>query len=231
MIGSLLWDGGLRQRWRQNRLDLSNLAPAFAPIRYGRRSETRSDTFTMVLDPECPIGRAVIVPAQADVRTFDALLDEARALWKAEAPNSAPGALSAGWGSVGAMFSVNVPTEFKQAWSRHFQEAATAVEPVATTGMLRVPWPTQCSDGMPADFDVLLATATRPTSPPPTSQAIARAWADQSFGREHYLIENMRRGIRTHDDPVIWDHLKDFAPEWMSTDLVEEIDELLADDD
>ena len=54
IIGSLLWDvDKIRERWRDNFLDMKRKLPVAAPIRYGRVSSERKCTFTMVFSAEC----------------------------------------------------------------------------------------------------------------------------------------------------------------------------------
>src|SRR5205823_8142389 len=54
VIGSLLWDiDSERVDWRHKRLDVNRSRKVLAPIRYGRLSQSRSDTFTMVISKLC----------------------------------------------------------------------------------------------------------------------------------------------------------------------------------
>ncbi len=49
IIGSLLWDNKIsRQEWRKNDLYNRNRFKVNVPIRYGRCSDTRNNTYTMI---------------------------------------------------------------------------------------------------------------------------------------------------------------------------------------
>ena len=61
IVGSLLWDER-REGWRRSRLDMESAELVTAPIRYGRQSETRGNTYTMVFSRGCDTGKAMVVP-------------------------------------------------------------------------------------------------------------------------------------------------------------------------
>lgn len=231
IIGSLLWDGGVRPSWRDERLDLANRIPVLAPIRYGRRSENRSDTFTMVLDPDCPNGRAIVAPCLNEILAFPDLLEEAEALWMAERDTHTRAGISATWGCVGGLFSPEITENFSSGWSAHFRASAEPVEPVDSEGILGVAWPRRCSDGGNVDLDVILATATCHEPTPPSTEEIARAWAKQTKGEERYFIENIRSDIRTSSDEAIWNHLMEMSPSWLDDGLRHEVSGYLMADD
>ena len=48
IIGSLYWDNANREQWRQERLDPNHKLCVHAPIRYGRQSANRGNSYTMV---------------------------------------------------------------------------------------------------------------------------------------------------------------------------------------
>ena len=142
VIGSLLWEDGRREAWRQDRLRIPDSQIVLAPIRYGRRSSTRADTFTMVLDPAEPTGRAVLVPCAREVETIEDLIAEAEALWRAERNKTAGSGICAEWGSVGALFCGDLgDARVVHGWSQYFRSAATPVAPIDQLGTLGIPWP------------------------------------------------------------------------------------------
>jgi len=55
-----------------------------APIRYGRRSEMRGKTYTMVFSNAIGDGRAIAVRCAHPVSSIDDLISEAEHLWAAE---------------------------------------------------------------------------------------------------------------------------------------------------
>ena len=64
------------------------------------------------------------------------------------------------------------------------------------------------------DVDLILATATKPsTKRPPSAIEIADAWI--GVGHEHYFFENVRNGIRTPDDEAIWTRMQEEQPDWL----------------
>jgi hypothetical protein len=114
IIGSLFWDKrDHRQSWRRARLKTGPGIPAAAPIRYGRISERRQNTYTMVFSnellPSKP-GWAMAMPCRCLVRSADQLVQEAQALWAAEqtAPLP-PGPLSSNWSAVGLLCNPSRP--------------------------------------------------------------------------------------------------------------------------
>lgn len=107
MIGSLYWGNETtRDQWRRERLNLNALRPVFAPIRYGRRSQKRGNSYTMVLstalgEDEPYVGGAFAVPCNRTVKSTEDLVNEAEMLWTAERKSdSSDGRISAPWGCV-----------------------------------------------------------------------------------------------------------------------------------
>ena len=66
LIGSLFWDAS-RQTWREEHLHMAAAEDVTAPIRYGRRSENRGNTYTMVFSCSAPPGQAKVVPCRGVV--------------------------------------------------------------------------------------------------------------------------------------------------------------------
>src|SRR5260370_7892191 len=101
IIGSLLWDSKKgRPAWREARLDRTSAQSVTAPIRYGRLSESRGNTYTMVFSRLCDAGRAKVLRCTRSISTPEDLIVEAEALWKAEQPGACPGRIAAEWGCV-----------------------------------------------------------------------------------------------------------------------------------
>src|SRR5687768_3087047 len=105
IVGSLLWDQQVhRVQWREARLDMAGAVKTALAIRYGRRSSSRKDTYTMVLSPGDAAGQAIIVPTKAGMESASDLRAEAEALWQAEDKGAKGGILSRSWGAVGTQF-------------------------------------------------------------------------------------------------------------------------------
>ena len=217
IIGSLLWDNGEREAWRRSRLRLGELMHVKASIRYGRRSTSRGNTFTMTLGRDDSSGRGILVPCAANIEDVAGLVAEAEALWKAEKPDASPNSIGAAWGCVGALFRPQrVPPDWATAWANHFRATnASSISPVNVDGFLDIPWPVNAFGGTPADVDIILATATKSETTRPTVAEIADAWVAQTQGHERYFFQNVRRDIRTPDDLRIWERIEEQAPAWL----------------
>src|ERR1041384_5385934 len=100
IIGSLRWDKD-REKWRNARLNCAGESLVAAPIRDGRRSEGRGNTYMMVFSKGCNPGVADAVPCVNPVRSGQDLVAEADQLWAAEQNAPEPnGRISASWGCV-----------------------------------------------------------------------------------------------------------------------------------
>lgn len=217
-----------RTKWRRNRLK-SDAASEFVvrvPIRYGRKSCSRGNTFTMVFSPECEerLGIAKAISCAAEVSSIRQLVAEAEELWVAESSSSQRGKLSSNWGCVALVlpqdFLRRAPQDERKAlldaWATRVsreksygklgfsdEDKRMAGGPVISDGCLRIDWP-KLLDGGELPLDLLLATPTDPqvSSSYPTPEDIAKAWkANSDFS--YYFHFNKRVGIRTADDDEI----------------------------
>jgi hypothetical protein len=120
IIGSLLWDStNGRPAWREARLDRTSAQSVTAPIRYGRLSESRGNTYTMVFSRLCESGRAKVLRCNQSISTPEDLMVEAEALWKAEQPGACAGRIAAEWGCVALLCNpdTEVPENILNAWA------------------------------------------------------------------------------------------------------------------
>jgi hypothetical protein len=218
IIGSLLWDES-RQDWRDTRLDMASAEAVTAPIRYGRRSETRGSTYTMVFSRGCEAGRGTVVCCVRPISSVDDLASEAEHLWAAEQHAAVSRQISAGWGCVALLRNPDrdIPKTFLTGWANRVAQIQnygnvphTLDEGllVSADGLLDIPWPQRLSDGSVVQLDFLLATATRPTltGTPlsyPTVEAISEAWNADTRNRVEYFWNNYDNGIRTFQDEAI----------------------------
>jgi len=67
-------------------------------------------------------------------------------------------------------------------------------------------------DGALTDVDVILATATKLNAASSQPQEVADAWIDQNRCYERYFFENVRHGIRTPEDGLIWQRIEEREP-------------------
>ena len=220
MIGSLFWDKCRKHRkeWRRSRLDLDAARHVKVPIRYGRRSESRACTYTMVFSMRLAqtgeFGHGIVVPC----KSHD-LLEEAVCLWTAEKAcgNNPQCAISAKWGCVAVLENPDspMPDDVRNAWIERVKGQpgygklnAAKDEKVAVDarGFLRIPWP-EPVEGPDVGVDMLLATATNPTltgDDYASAIQITDAWMTSRGKREvSYFWNNRKKGIKTFEDEKI----------------------------
>jgi hypothetical protein len=163
------------------------------------------------------LGRAVLVPCKRNPAEVEALVAESEALWKAEDRDAGPGSNAAPWGCIGVLFRDDrTSTDWSLAWAQHFQQQVSSpVPPVGRDGLLGIAWPMTVADDA-ADLDVILATATEAEATRPSPEDIADAWIKQNGGRECYFFGNIRHGIRTSEDLLIWKRIEEQRPQWLS---------------
>jgi len=218
IIGSLLWDES-REAWRGARLDMNSAEAVTAPIRYGRRSQTRGNTYTMVFSKSSDLGRAVAIHCLHSVTSVDELTLEAEHLWAAEQNTDLTREISAGWGCVTLLRNPerDIPQAILTGWAHRIShernygnvpQLAGEGRLVSVDGLLQIPWPQRAADNEAVPLDLLLATATRPTLTGmplsyPTVQRIADAWNCDCENNVQYFWRNNDHGIRTFQDSEI----------------------------
>lgn len=225
-IGSLLWDHRkCRPTWRRNRLDTAGRRRVYLPIRYGRHADTWDAGFTMCFSVDCVelgMGTAWVLPVKRSIPSFEALLEEASELGRAEGFDAENDYLHADWGAVALL-----PRETSQLVERwgatmigcpaiEAIRAGTAnTEPAAITerGLLDLGWPTFFDPTATTEFDLLLATVTRPKADGgvyASPEVIADAMFDESGNLNDgwtYFDENRRSCIHTFQDAEIQRHV------------------------
>lgn len=225
VVGSLFWDTAAhRSAWREQRLEVGKSAHVFAPIRYGRRSESRANTYTMVFSRlagrhDYRRGVGIIVPCRKPVRTSQDLFDEAEQLWIAESKDGSPRyPLRSTWGAVAALFRPGFDHELSAEWRARVAASAyprlchTRSErcALALDGTLAVPWPRALDGADVVNVDILLATPADPSLESGRyggALHVARAWlnaVDDGKRYEQYFFNNVEAGIRTFQDSRIW---------------------------
>jgi hypothetical protein len=218
IIGSLCWDPK-RKWWRDSRLHNEERWHVSSPIRYGRLSSTRGDTYTMVFSRLCEAGQAIAARCRHDVERGDDLIAEAQALWSAEI--NVPGShhLSKNWGRTALLINPDstVPQDIVEAYvARIRREPGYRDVPqspgegplISERGILRIPWPIDVPSGQALRLDLLLATANYPDfiGDPrgyPDAGTIADAWRRDTAGNVLYFHRNRAEGIRTFEDDAI----------------------------
>jgi hypothetical protein len=225
VIGSLFWDPSRpRCRWRQARFGCGDVRRVKVPIRYGKKSKKRKDTYTMIFAASCSVpdrlGTGLVIPARAECCAPEHLIEEAEHLWAAERDTEAVGGICADWGKVmvKAKPALDPQNVALQGWQGHIRScgAAYTALPTAsgeesildyTTGLALLDWPTDVETGMSlVGFDLLLMTATKPTLNEgryPTAPQIAEAWRADLEGNVVYFHNNRHHGITTFEDAQI----------------------------
>jgi hypothetical protein len=223
IIGSLYWEDGAREEWRTSRLlvgeEPSDLAVE-VPIRYGRRSSSRNDTYTMVYSSSAGLGQARAVRCRNVAESMESLIEEARHLWRAEAKHSDVGPISARWGCVSVLVNPGsrIPSPILEGWAQFvrrqtpygdFHHAASEEPILNRDGLLQLTWPNLAAgESGPAPFDVLLATATEPTlegqpADYPSPLQIAQAWGMDTADHIKYFRKNRANRITSYQDQSI----------------------------
>ncbi len=224
IVGSLYWeDTRARKKWRDTRLNMKDQALVSAPIRYGRKSTKRGDSYTMVFSTElCQaknhLGSGILVACRHAIYTVDDLVAEAEYLWAAEKDTEQRTSdVSATWGCIALLVNPKNPNIARliDGWvkriaqEKHYgklERAHGESALVNADGQIAIPWP-QRKDGKAIDTDILLLTATNPTTVDgryATPEEIASAWKIPS-GRSHvsYFWNNRKSGVETFQDTEI----------------------------
>jgi hypothetical protein len=223
IIGSLYWDNRRkRQTWRDSRLNMEDRYDVTARIRYGRKSEGRDNTYTMVFSRQAGEGQAKVVRCRNDVLTAAHLNTEAEHLWAAERNREPDGLIAADWGCVALLGNPDseIPAELVDGWAARVADIAgygnilhapgEAIL-VSDRGLLQVPWPTLVGSLDRVPLDLLLVTANRPTlqgepEAYATPAMIADAWLAKEAvkkNRVEYFRNNVANGINTFEDDAI----------------------------
>ena len=152
--------------------------------------------------------------SQEDGFELTAIIGE-MAMRLAEDRNAKEGTLHKSWGCVGALFRQGaVHAHLSAGWKTNFDKVkAKGVSVVDAAGLLTIGWP-DTLEGQAADFDAILATATKPEAKLPTAHAVADAWINQD-GNENYFFQNVQNDIRTPDDREIWRRMEEKSPLWL----------------
>jgi hypothetical protein len=221
IIGSLYWDDR-RQPWRSARLNMGESYTVSIRIRYGRRSQGRDDTYTMVFSEQAGEGRAKIVRCYRDIVNPPDLDVETNELWAAERNISSDGLIASDWGCVVLLCNPAsaVPAELTDAWAMRvgairgygrIPRVSEEATPVSDRGLLQMPWPVIVGTTDSVPLDLLIATANHPSligNPKsyPTPGTVAAAWLAENAlknNRVEYFRKNVANGISTFEDDDI----------------------------
>lgn len=231
IIGSLLWDPSvIRVNWRQKNLsETTKFIFTPCPIRYGRISQSRNCTFSMVFSTECcepeKMGTGKFAPFKKNPLTLDDLWLQCSSLIAAEADVEKPSfqTYNWSWGSLGLKIN---PNSFKdplkkdeidllvKSWPTKFGKKNILdpedfkigeEKPVLNSeGFLQIEWPEELKA-----FDFFIATATKPKRTEyPTATDITQRMTVNEY--DEYFRTNYKEGIVTFQDNDILKNLKNF---------------------
>ena len=221
IIGSLLWDDErIRRSWRENHLCHSRGFRVYLPIRYGRHSSTRYDTYTIVLSNKCyskgyKLGSGWVLPSRAEINSFSDFKNEAKKMGAVEGFEDGFTAL---WGSVALIFNPDKEADegIRGMWSNFMSrklsdhpllsaKLKTEKPSINPNGFLTIKWPKEVTpEGKIDDMDFLIATVTKPTlikGRYPTVNQIANAMNQAKYF--NYFLNNQKHGIVTFQDKRI----------------------------
>jgi len=225
IIGSLLWeDTPIRHKWKTLNLEsLDTKRLVTLPIRYGRQSSTRSDTYTMIFSNHISTqqGQAYILGFRDDIKNVNSLQSQAFALgaaegfWTTESPS-----INKSWGTVGLLVNPKIDTKdeknaevVRNWWTNLYQTYIKAfdnlqyrieeseVPVIDKNGFLQIPWTNEMDD-----FDFLIAT---PVVPKPKRLLTSKEIAEQMITKNYrkYFDKNRENKIQTFQDLEILEHL------------------------
>ena len=227
IVGSLFWDKSpVRTKWRKLCLNMEESKFSPIKIRYGRKSSTREDTYTIIISnhPDINLGQGIIVPFKNEIKNFRQLEKQAFALSIAEGIWKKIGEprIYAGWGTVGLLVNPNINQHdeksadlIKERWIKLYDNYKDKFDPKAYSigenepqvidenGFLKLEWTDEMND-----FDFLIAT---PVKPRPrrllTIEEIANRMNEKGY--YCYFKNNDKYGIKTFEDVKIKNRIEE----------------------
>lgn len=221
IIGSLLWDTEKnRPKWREKHLSCKDKFQVALPIRYGRRSDSRENTYTMVFSNKCyskryGLGKGWILPIASEIKPFNDLKREAVEMGRAEGFENG---LFSKWGSVALSFNPNkkIDLAIKEKWrvllscnknkaellNAHLKGEKSVID---SNGFLAIRWPKEVIvESKLEGMDFLISTITKPTlinGKYPTVNQITDAMEESKY--YNYFLKNRKHKITTFQDEKI----------------------------
>lgn len=208
IIGSLYWDLN-RENWRETSLN-KDLTYTPVPIRYGRRSNSRKNTFTMIFSEHCKdkLGQGIIVGFNKHIHSFNDIYLQAQAaakaegIWKETNKN-----LNSNWGAIVILLNPNLDNNIREyilsEWVKNYSLGEFNPEIfkernkeciISNKAVLNITWEKQMDD-----YDILLSTVTRPD---PKTLITAKDIADSFLQNNYteYFYNNRQSQIFTYQD-------------------------------
>jgi hypothetical protein len=232
IVGSLIWEDHLdfekngenfiRRDWRSQNL-IAEPVYTPVPIRYGRKSSTRKDTYSMIFDnaSEFALGQGIILEFQEVINSFEDIERQSIALAIAEGIyKPANKRITCNWGSVGILINPKLNSDnfgkfefISKKWSEIYQGYSDtfkaseyqckedAPPPIDQNGFLKIKWQDEMNK-----FDILLAT---PVIPDPKKSLTPKQIADKMIEKHYdtYFKNNIAHKITTSQDEKISENL------------------------
>ncbi|RDY60210.1 hypothetical protein [Flagellimonas nanhaiensis] len=222
MIGSLFWDPSeIRHNWRSRHLKpLETAIDVQIPIRYGRISKSRDDTFTMVFSKEIEggesMGRGKFLEFHGNPKSPEELINEGLELIKAECNTTELNfsVFNWSWGTIGIGLNPKTAISdksgfgpFIEHWSNQYgrrkpldpdeYKVGQENRVITPSGILEIVWPRELTE-----IDYFITTLTKSgLTNYPSAEEIAKAMHDAKD--RTYFENNVKYGILTFQDEQI----------------------------
>lgn len=219
IIGSLLWDKSpIRHKWRTHYLnDISTKTPIKVKIRYGRQSQSRQNTYSMIFSnhPTTEYGQAFILGFKEIITNARILESQAFALASAEGLWGDKPSLTKSWGAVGLLINPKIDEKdklganiIKKRWAeiyKNYNDTFNSTKycidndksVIDNNGFLNIEWTDEMND-----YDFLIATPVVPNIKQPlTAKEIAEKMNENNYFE--YFDKNIANYIMTFQDEEI----------------------------
>lgn len=214
IIGSLMWEESkIREEWRRNNLDVNKSKLINLPIRYGRISQSRNCTHSMIFSSECKvpdkIGKGYFIPFKEEM-TIGQILEQGKFMIDAEHNRVTKlTRFNWGWGCLGIAFNPRISEDklenFSSRWSEKYgngfnpnQYKIGEEEPVVSKeGCLKIDWQDELEE-----TEFIIGTATKPNVKEyPRARKIAQKMLVNEY--DLYYRNNQNVSIKTFQDEEI----------------------------
>ncbi|QSB27831.1 hypothetical protein [Flavobacterium sp. CLA17] len=219
IIGSLLWDKTpIRHKWRTLCLnEISTKTPVKVKIRYGRQSQSRQNTYSMIFSNHhsTEYGQAYVLGFKEIIKNARILESQAFALASAEGLWGDKPSLNKSWGTVGLLVNPNIDSKdktgadiIKKRWAEIYQNYTNTFKStkycidnetpvIDDNGFLKIDWTEEMND-----YDFLIATPVVPNIKKVlTAKEIADVMKDNNYFE--YFENNAANDITTFQDNEI----------------------------
>lgn len=208
IIGSLIWENSeLRDRWRSENLDIKNQIKIELPIRYGRISQSRNCTYTMVFSSDCKtkLGQGIFVPFKQDL-TVEQIIEQGKSMIEAEHNREVKfNRFNWSWGCLGLLTNPQIEFDIEKFWKAKYGNGFNPDEYkikdenpiILKNGKFDFEWPQELND-----YTFVIGTATKPNIDAyPSPNKIAEKIVVNEYDK--YFKKNREFNITTFQDEDI----------------------------